>query len=112
MSNVQAQIDIRDKNFNASFGSTGDAFSASFESDPATAATIDLEKKEFNADFMANAGSFDASFMARSVTEIRDYNRLDNKPSIEGVVLIGDKTFPQLNMNSLTNHEIEDLLTL
>lgn len=111
MSNVQAQIDIRDKNFNASFGNSG-AFSASFVSDPAAAAaTIDLENKEFNADFTAN-GSFDASFMTRSVTEIRDYNRLDNKPSIEGVVLIGDKTFPQLNMNSLTNHEIEDLLTL
>ena len=39
-----------------------------------------------------------------------DYERLRNLPSIEGVPLIGDKTFPQLNMSKLTNSEIEVLL--
>lgn len=39
-----------------------------------------------------------------------DYERLRNLPSIEGVTLIGDKTFPQLNMSKLTNTEIEALL--
>jgi hypothetical protein len=39
-----------------------------------------------------------------------DYERLRNLPSIEGVTLIGDKTFPQLNMAKLTNSEIEELL--
>ena len=39
-----------------------------------------------------------------------DYERLRNLPSIEGVPLIGDKTFPQLNMTKLTNSEIEALL--
>jgi len=39
-----------------------------------------------------------------------DYERLRNLPSIEGVTLIGDKTFPQLNMSRLTNSEIEALL--
>lgn len=39
-----------------------------------------------------------------------DYERLRNLPSIEGVPLIGDKTFPQLNMSKLTNSEIEALL--
>lgn len=39
-----------------------------------------------------------------------DYERLRNLPSIEGVPLIGDKTFSQLNMSKLTNSEIEALL--
>lgn len=39
-----------------------------------------------------------------------DYERLRNLPSIEGVPLIGNKTFPQLNMSKLTNSEIEALL--
>ena len=39
-----------------------------------------------------------------------DYERLRNLPSIEGVTLIGDMTFPQLNMSKLTNSEIEALL--
>ncbi len=40
-----------------------------------------------------------------------DYSLLNNIPSIEGVPLIGNKTFPQLSMTSLTNSEIEALLS-
>lgn len=40
----------------------------------------------------------------------KDYEQLLNKPSIEGVVLIGDKTFEDLHMHVLTNIEIENLL--
>lgn len=43
---------------------------------------------------------------------VDDYNVLENKPSIEGVPLIGDQSFAQLHMNSLTNAEIEALLNL
>lgn len=39
-----------------------------------------------------------------------NYNDLENKPSIEGVTLIDDKTFEQLNLNRITNSDIEDLL--
>ncbi len=39
-----------------------------------------------------------------------DYKKLRNKPRIEGVELVGDLTFPQLNMSKLTNSEIEALL--
>lgn len=39
-----------------------------------------------------------------------NYELLDNIPSIEGVPLIGNKTFPQLTLTSLTNQEIEELL--
>ena len=41
-----------------------------------------------------------------------NYNRLSNKPSIEGVVLQGDKTFPQLGLNTLSVQDIEKILYL
>lgn len=40
-----------------------------------------------------------------------DYELLDNKPSIESVTLMGDKTFEELRMNKMTNAEIEAMLT-
>lgn len=39
-----------------------------------------------------------------------DYDKLENKPKIEGVTLEGDKTYEQLNLNKLTNEELEALL--
>lgn len=44
------------------------------------------------------------------VTHSSDYNDLINKPMIEGVVLEGDKTFEELNLNVLTNTELEAIL--
>lgn len=41
-----------------------------------------------------------------------DYNKLTNKPKIEGVELVGDLTFPQLNLTRITNSELEELLNL
>lgn len=38
------------------------------------------------------------------------YNDLTDKPSIEGVTLIGNKAFPELNLDVLSNAEIEALL--
>jgi hypothetical protein len=40
-----------------------------------------------------------------------DYSLLNNIPSIEGVPLVGNRTFPQLTLTSLTNQEIEALLS-
>lgn len=42
---------------------------------------------------------------------IDDYNYLNNKPQIEGVTLEGDKTFEELNLDRITNSEMEDILT-
>lgn len=47
-----------------------------------------------------------------TVVSVNDYNDLRNKPSIEGVTLEGDKTFEELNLQSLTNSELENMLTL
>ena len=40
----------------------------------------------------------------------KDYNDLYNKPQIEGVILQGNKTYEELNMNRLTNIELEAIL--
>lgn len=42
---------------------------------------------------------------------ITDYELLSNLPQIEGVTLIGNKTFPQLHLEAISNTEIEELLT-
>ena len=39
-----------------------------------------------------------------------DYEDLSNKPSIESVTLMGNKTFSDLGLTPLTNEEIEALL--
>lgn len=43
---------------------------------------------------------------------VSSYEDLKDKPRIEGVELIGDKTFEELNLQSLTNTELEAMLTL
>lgn len=39
-----------------------------------------------------------------------NYEYLSHKPQIEGIELVGNKTFADLNMNFLTNEELESLL--
>lgn len=47
-----------------------------------------------------------------TVVSVDDYNRLYNKPTIEGIELVGDKSFEELNLQRLTNTELENMLTL
>lgn len=42
---------------------------------------------------------------------ISTYLGLSDKPRIEGVILQGNKTFEELNLQRMTNSEIEDLLS-
>lgn len=39
-----------------------------------------------------------------------DYRKLINKPKIEGVELVGNKSFDDLGMAGITNFELEKLL--
>lgn len=39
---------------------------------------------------------------------VSDYTKLNNKPSINGVELIGNKSNDDLNIRSITNSEIEE----
>lgn len=41
-----------------------------------------------------------------------DYGKLTNKPKIEGVTLQGNKTFEDLSLSSLSNLEIENMLSM
>lgn len=45
-----------------------------------------------------------------NITGTSNYNRLKNKPQINGVELIGDKTFEELGAEGLTNIEIETII--
>lgn len=47
------------------------------------------------------------SIVVRNVTS---YNSLDDKPSINEVTLIGDKSFEDLGAETLTNLEIESII--
>lgn len=39
-----------------------------------------------------------------------NYNDLDNKPKVNGVTLTGDKSFPDLDLHTLSIAEILDIL--
>ena len=39
-----------------------------------------------------------------------DYEKLKNKPSINGVELVKNKSFSDLGMDIISNHELEDML--
>lgn len=41
-----------------------------------------------------------------------DYTQLINKPKIEGITLVGNKMFPDLNLRTITNSELEEILKL
>lgn len=45
-----------------------------------------------------------------SVGCTKDYNKLDNKPQINDVELIGNKSFEDLGAESLTNIDIENII--
>lgn len=45
-----------------------------------------------------------------SLEKIKDYEELVNKPSINGVTLIGDKTLEELGTSPLTNMEILEII--
>lgn len=63
-------------------------------------------KAELNGDLR-----FGAEFVTPSAPSgTNDYEKLINKPKINTVVLIGDKSFEELGLNRLTNTEIENLL--
>jgi hypothetical protein len=61
---------------------------------------------------MTEGETFDVELdSAVQITPVKDYEVLDNKPQIEGVTLIGDKTFEDLNLQRVSNAEIEELFS-
>lgn len=51
-------------------------------------------------------GTLEGEIVNPSAVYVYDYNRLDNKPSINEVELINDKSFEELGVRTMTNLEI------
>ena len=49
--------------------------------------------------------------LPKEIKRSNNYEELQNLPQIDGVTLIGNKSFAQLNMSRITNSELEELLT-
>ena len=64
---------------------------------------------DFNAKFSSDA-TFNAKFGGVQMIHTDNYDDLYNHPSIEGNELIGDKTFKQLGLDTLTVQEVQAIL--
>lgn len=64
-----------------------------------------------NGDMSASASLLGEITMPEQIVRIGNYEELENLPQIEGVTLIGNKTFPQLHLDALTNMELDNLLS-
>ena len=73
--------------------------------------TVSASQVSVPMDVSQDAQSVDMD-VGGGIAILTDYNLLHNKPQIEGVTLEGNKTFEELTLASLTNAEIEQLLTL
>jgi hypothetical protein len=47
-----------------------------------------------------------------NVNNVSDYNLLTNKPQINSVTLQGDKSFSDLGLESISNIELENILSI
>lgn len=73
---------------------------------------IDIEintDSSIDTDIQTSDGEIDTD-IELSAGGTNDYNDLINKPSIEGVELVGDKTLEELGVEALTPQEIDELL--
>lgn len=73
---------------------------------------IDIEintDSSIDTDIQTSDGEIDTD-IELSTNGTSDYNDLVNKPSINGVELVGDKTTEELNILPLTNAEIDEFM--
>jgi len=73
---------------------------------------IDIEintDSSIDTDIQTSDGEIDTDIEI-STCGTNDYNDLINKPSIEGVELVGDKTLEELGVEALTPQEIDAII--
>ncbi len=73
---------------------------------------IDIEintDSSIDTDIQTSDGEIDTD-IELSTSGTNDYNDLVNKPSINGVELVGDKTTEELDILPLTNAEIDEFM--
>ena len=56
-------------------------------------------------------GEIDGNKLKYGPTKLYDYEKLINKPQIEGVTLIGNKQLTDLGLKEISNQNIEDILS-
>ena len=76
--------------------------------------TIDIDVEintdsSIDTDIQTSDGEIDTDIEI-STGGTNDYNDLINKPSIEGVELVGDKTLEELGVEALTPQEIDAII--
>ena len=74
---------------------------------------IDIEidnESSIDTDIQTSDGEIDTDIEISTTGGTNDYNDLANKPSIEGVELIGDKTLEELGVEALTPQEIDAII--
>lgn len=76
--------------------------------------TIDMDieintDSSIDTDIQTSDGEIDTD-IELSTSGTNDYNDLVNKPSINGVELVGDKTTQDLDILPLTNAEIDEFM--
>lgn len=64
-----------------------------------------------NGNMSASASLLGEIAMPEQIVRVGNYEELENLPQIEGITLIGNKTFPQLHLDALTNMELDNLLS-
>lgn len=87
--------------FNVTFTEDNAAFNAAL-------ATTD---ESFGAELSDDDADFTAGFGVTTILEhggTNDYEKLINKPQIEGVTLIGNKSFPELTLDEEDNETINE----
>ena len=65
---------------------------------------------DFKMRFREMEDGMRVSFGERVETVTSDYEKLLNKPKIEGVLLLGDKSFEELGLRAITPQEIDDMI--
>lgn len=63
----------------------------------------------FNADMSGNA-TFGTGFNGATIIHTDNYEDLYNKPMIEGVTLIGNKTFEELGLDDISATDIDRII--
>ena len=70
---------------------------------------VDITDNSTDTDIQLTAGQIDTQIYTPG-TGSNDYNELINRPKINGIELIGDKTPEELEIIPLTNDEIDNIL--
>ena len=65
---------------------------------------------DFKMRFRETEDGMRVSFGERVETVTSDYEKLLNKPKIEGGLLLGDKSFEELGLRAITAQEIDDMI--